>query len=147
MFGISVDKATNNDYKNAKPTELFCKTGFNNIKGKGNEQGKNDYVHIKTEKSFVKFKVIDILKDEAGNITSIKMRPVKPTAGKEVEPEVDPREKEIKELKAKIEGLERDRNDYDEGCEAYNALDTRVDELKDELNDLENEMADDEDEE
>jgi len=138
MFGqtkskIKVDRATNEDFAKALPVEMTCRTGFNNIKGDRNESGKKDYIHVKTEKSYVKYLVTGCTWNEKGDLITISARPVKPTAGTEVDEE----DEELAMWNRRLESVEQaiDSNEVD--GEALEVLEERKKEIEEVIESIE----------
>jgi hypothetical protein len=71
---MTIDKATIEEYKNAPQTiNLFTKSSLSKV------NGNNDYFHAKIgdSKRFVCYKVIDIEKNDSGNVVGLSLRKIK----------------------------------------------------------------------
>lgn len=105
---VAIPKVTVEEFVNAPQSiELICRTGFENIKGQENVEGKADYVHIKLGKSFVTYKIVGAHNNDRGQV-SISARKIKASvevAGNDAAPEVDEKEEEKAEIRADIEAL------------------------------------------
>lgn len=147
-MNVVIPKVTIEDYNNApKNIELFCRTGFENIKNpssvggeNANEPGKTDYIHVKLNKSFVTFKVVGCHKNEEGEV-SISARKIK---AKEIKSE-SPEEIRVKTIKAQLEELD-DAIDEANSDIVRNALMSTKDDLMEELSELEDIIDSDPDE-
>lgn len=109
MSEFIIDKATGEEFEKAPATlELTCRTGFENIKGQENEEGKNDYLHVKMDKRYVTYKVVGCHTNEEGQISMSLRKVLAKTTG--VNGSIGLSQEKRDELELELEGINDDIN-------------------------------------
>lgn len=114
-----VPKVTVEEFNGAPETiEMLCRSGFENIKAQENEEGLQDYAHVKLGKSFVTYKVIGMHHNDQGQV-ALSFRKIKATQvvqdpkdledksirRSQIMSEIEDRQNEIKDLQSDLESL------------------------------------------